>query len=167
MQTELVHHGIQDECSHLRVHVCFVVGRIYVFPTWAGRACLNHGLIADAYQSGITTGRGRKVPVGAIAECRCVDIPPHILGKHYVLNDMGESEKGQAAEAIVAEMFAENGCPLTAVSDVKLQRAGVDFVTRNGTRIQVKCDYKGGHKCFGGTGNLYLQTMECNPYRKH
>ena len=42
--------------------------------------------------------------------------------------------------------------------------SGVKCIVVNGKwRIQVKCDYDAGP---GGTGNLFLQTAECNPLKQ-
>jgi hypothetical protein len=50
-----------------------------------------------------------------------------------------------------------------------VQIDGDDIVVLTGANrvhIQVKCDYPGGDKALGGTGNLYLQVAERNPLKK-
>ena len=42
-----------------------------------------------------------------------------------------------------------------------------DLLVTASLRIQVKCDYRGGPRELGGSGNLFLQTHECNPLRRH
>ena len=58
-------------------------------------------------------------------------------------------------------------CDPAIVKEMDLQINGVDIVINMNTKIQVKCDYRGGPKAYGGTGNLYLQVRECNPFGKH
>ncbi len=35
----------------------------------------------------------------------------------------------------------------------------------NDLHTQVKCDFDGGRKELGGTGNLFLQVKEANPFK--
>jgi hypothetical protein len=48
------------------------------------------------------------------------------------------------------------------VDDWEFQVRGVDLVLARRVTIQVKCDYNAGN---AGTGNLYIQTKECNLFK--
>jgi hypothetical protein len=48
-----------------------------------------------------------------------------------------------------------------------MQFEGLDIVVATRVRIQVKLDFRGGERELGGTGNLFLQTAECNPTRSY
>jgi len=86
-------------------------------------------------------------------------------------------EKGRKATDLVLQMIKRGLFPLPAlgeeITDQDLQVDGEDIVIKaNAFRyenlvVQVKCDYKGGERDLGGTGNLYLQTAECNPFGIH
>jgi hypothetical protein len=47
-----------------------------------------------------------------------------------------------------------------------LQIEGMDIIVNCKVKIQVKCDFTGGRKPLG-SGNLFLQTAECNPLRNY
>jgi len=47
--------------------------------------------------------------------------------------------------------------------DVQLR--GTDILVACNKRIQVKCDYRSGKKP-NGTGNLFLQKSERNPFKR-
>ena len=83
----------------------------------------------------------------------------------------GTNVKGLQALRIVKEMLRRGLIPIsmgvTVVSDMEMQIAGTDIIVTAHARIQVKCDYMAGPESLGGSGNLYLQTHECNPFRKH
>jgi len=53
------------------------------------------------------------------------------------------------------------------INERMMQISGIDVTMQDNMKIQVKMDYNGGDKRLGGTGNLYLQTAECNPYRRY
>lgn len=72
---------------------------------------------------------------------------------------------------IVGQMLSGGHFPLPVTPEIitstKLQYEGLDIIIGLGARIQVKCDFAGGERALGGTGNLFIQTQECNPHRKH
>jgi hypothetical protein len=53
------------------------------------------------------------------------------------------------------------------ISSKSMQIDGSDIVVSNRVHIQVKCDFDAGQKLLGGTGNLFIQESECNPFRFH
>ena len=67
--------------------------------------------------------------------------------------------------------------PIPAIADnvreIDVQLLGGDVIIKpNAIRkdeivIQVKCDYDGGERELGGTGNLFLQVAESNPLGIH
>jgi len=83
----------------------------------------------------------------------------------------GTSAKGRAAEAAVRwaienDKLPKYGTSCTDASDAE-QLRGIDLLTDMGHSIQVKCDYRGGEKIKGGTGNLFVQVAESNPLKQH
>jgi hypothetical protein len=174
--TKLVEYGIQNEGSNIRVHVCYVAKYAYEYPTQSGiDAIKNEGLRrATATQPGVDfiTARGVLVPPEAIDHCRWYRIPDEILSSHRISKSMSTSEKGDKAAHIVADMMRGNAMPILCgdgwvivVRQKQLQFDGVDI--RATVKIQVKLDMRGGHKKFGGTGNLFLQTHERNPLKQY
>jgi len=61
---ELFDYGIHGEDSHVRVHVCPAVKRIYVYPTTKGIEALGNGKKAYGYQPGVDgpTAKGHRLP---------------------------------------------------------------------------------------------------------
>jgi len=170
MNQKLIEHGILQDESNYRVHVGFRVGAIYVFPTESGKEAVRTGKYreVDAWQKGINypTGKGIIPPWHEIKGCREVEIPDEVLKVADCKRDDNTSVKGQKAVAVVRSMQIMNKLPIpitiTEVRNEDMQIAGVDLATRLVT-IQVKCDFDCGDKGKKGTGNLFLQTHECNP----
>ena len=88
------------------------------------------------------------------------------------------SQKGAKAEKLIVQMIINGLFPIpnqaSKITENDLQVSGGDiFIKPNllthddGILIQVKCDYRGGERHLGGTGNLFLQISEINPLRKH
>ena len=79
------------------------------------------------------------------------------------------STKGLKAVAIVVAMLKQGmiALPLNTkvIDDKALQIKGTDVIVQNTLHLQVKCDFAAGPRDHGGTGNLFLQTQECNPYK--
>jgi hypothetical protein len=172
--TQLVEYGIQNEKSDLRAHVCVVAGRVYTYATEDGQAAIATGAFRtrDVKTHNIVTARGYLVPPGRIKGCRWVDIP-QVWRTHPALkieHSDSTGVKGERAAQIVRGLLIQNKFPLFAgtadmVSDEVLQVQGIDISVT--VRIQVKCDFRGGHRDAGGTGNLFLQTHECNPFKQY
>lgn len=172
--TRLVDYGIQNEQSDLRAHVCPLVKSLYVYPTSAGRACIESGKykVKEVTNiSGIITARGAPVPTDHIDGCMRVEIPDELLERFAISEYDSTSAKGNNAVAIVTAMIEEALFPFplqpSIITGVSLQHAGLDIVVSANVRIQVKCDYRGGCEPLGGTGNLFLQIAECNPLRSY
>ena len=114
------------------------------------------------------TSRGKLIPWRRLVFDEDVRIIPDdilILRKPTSEYD-GESAKGKAAENVIVDMLSQTALmSLDRVDDLRRQHAGLDLVI-NGIPWQVKCDWKCGHCELGGTGNLYIETHECNPRGK-
>lgn len=170
--TRLVQYGIQTDESDLRAHVCIIARAIYVYPTASGRACIASGLYQEraVFTNRIKTASGYIVPVNVISGIHRVDLTNE-LDMFPIAEDDAANRKGAQAQAIVARMAADWQFPapldIQAITDTRRQVAGIDIVLRANLGIQVKCDYNGGEVARGGTGNLFLQTAECNPLGSH
>lgn len=171
--TQLVEYGIQTERSDLRAHVCVVAKALYVYPTTAGIACLNNPQYreVEVTTGAYVTARGRLVPPTAIEDCMLVPIPAALMARIDIQRTDKTTIKGRKATEIVAALMRWGFFPTSLIPQIVtatgLQYEGVDIVATANLRIQVKCDYDGGAREMGGTGNLFLQTAECNPYRAH
>ncbi len=170
----LVPHGIQKYTCDIIVHVCFYAKHLYSFtPTQAQiQAFSGRYRKAPAYQlvrnQKTRTAGGYLVPPRKISDCVWKQIPSTILGESTIRDSMTTSQKGEAAQSIVIKCLRVGAFPNPLVSvaridDKGLQIRGVDLIVTQKAKIEVKCDFKGGHKKFGGTGNLFLQVCESNP----
>lgn len=171
--TELISYGIQHEKSDFRIHVCPLVRRIYVFPTEAGKEAVQVKFFreAPAYTGSIKTAIGKLVPPGYIRECKCISLPDSWWNEADIQESESASSKGEKATLLVKRALSAGLIPISLSSeevlDEKLQINGTDLIVSSTLQIQVKCDYKGGDSRLGGTGNLFLQTAECNPFQQH
>jgi hypothetical protein len=177
METKLVNHGIQNESSDVRVHVCAGIRRVYVFPTrYAKDAAENH--LKDAYfayQPGVhgPTATGVRVQPQDIRGCVSLEINDAVWEWANFKSSDDTSAKGAKAQSIVMAMLKRGMIPLPvasseAITDLELQVSGTDILVRQGgraVRVQVKCDIPGGARGLGGRG-LFLQLSERNPLRK-
>lgn len=168
--TRLVQYGIQTERSDLRAHVCVVAKSLYVYPTAAGVACLADPRYreVEVFTGSFVTARGRLVPPTAIKDCMLVPIPDTLVN---IQRTDTTTIKGRKATEIVATLMRDGFFPAMfapqIIAKTSLQYEGVDIVATANLRVQVKCDYDGGDQSLGGTGNLFLQTAECNPHNAH
>lgn len=169
----LIRYGIQQEQSDLRAHVCFVAGALYVYPTNAGKATIERRWYPDVpvRTRNIITARGYLVPPNDIDGCLRTEIPDELLARYEIRERDTTTVKGNKALAIVTAMLEDALFPLplrsSLIEDMQLQVKGLDVLIAANIRIQVKCDFNGGEKHIGGTGNLFLQIAECNPFRRH
>lgn len=175
LEQGLAEYGIQTEKSDIRVHVCPRIKRVYVYPTSAGLDAVNSGRYEKrpAYQPGYIgkTAEGFLVPPDEIAFCAEIKIRGAVWEKVDIRKEESTSVKGEKAVRIVKGMLKHGLCPIPTpnqeVKEYEMQISGADILVRKGERqevkIQVKCDYEGGCKKIGGTGNLFLQTAEINP----
>lgn len=171
----LVEHGIQTEVSDLRAHVCVLAKRVYVFRTSTALQTLDLGMQMGRYrqrsatQPGVNfaTALGYAVPV---RDLQAIAVNAGwLIGLQQFEERDSTSAKGKKAVNVVTQLIRIGWFPLLAVhaedtDDFDLQVLGVDVLVTGRWRIQVKCDYRGGIGA-GCTGNLFLQTQECNPLR--
>lgn len=180
-QASLVDYGIHTEQSDVRVHVCPAVRRVYVYPTASGVAVVMTGKypLRQAYQPGWPepTAEGYLVPPEDIPNC--VELKFRDLVWDALAFDRAESttNKGDKAVRLVKLMLKHGLLPLPSVPSVSrvveeknMQVEGTDILVHanqlreRDVRIQVKCDFYGGRRELGGTGNLFLQVRERNPF---
>ncbi len=173
--SRLIEYGIQNEASDFRVHVGYLTQYLYVFPTEAARRYLttNHGIeVRAASQNGIVTAKGFPVPISHIEGLVDILIPMDIYLKYPILEKgMLTDTKGKLATSITVDMLERNLIPLPIqvdlTEDKALQISGTDIIIHSKLRLQVKCDFKAGHRKYHGTGNVFLQVEECNPYKRY
>lgn len=175
-QNKLFAYGIQNEESHLRAHVCPIVRRIYVFPTKNGLAVLSDGIETMGYQNGVlgATASGFRVKPFDIPKCVSLQINTTAWDNIKLDKNESTSIKGQKAVRLVVAMIKAGvfPLPLGCIVDANLKKSieikGNDifvWTVKDRINIQVKCDFPGGEKELGGTGFLYLQTAERNPFK--
>lgn len=170
---DLTNYGIEQERTDIRIHVCVRVKRLYVYSREAALLAIrtHQYAIKSAYQDGMKTAEGYAVPWNDIADCREVWLHGSYWRVNPIRDDMSTTEKGAAAAHIVSRALQGGYVPLPMqvleVTDRATQIDGVDLVTRCALRLQVKCDFHGGERKFGGTGNLFIQLSEANPYQRH
>jgi hypothetical protein len=175
--TGLFQYGIFEEESDYRIHVCVHIKKAYCYPTILMREMLrfNGGNFQkrNAYQGGIKTAEGYIVPINFIPDIQEIDIPELLVVRYPIGEKQTTTIKGRNAVSIASALL-EGGLVRVAVSvdeiqDLDLQIKGQDaqVVVNSGIVFQIKCDMKGGSKKHGGTGNLFVQTHECNPNHLH
>lgn len=168
----LVPYGIQNEKSDFRAHVGYKTQHIFVFPTSPAQRLLEseHGLNLKSVRIGkIETARGYPVPLSWIEGLQSILIPPDIHQRHRIYYKMSTSKKGLLAVEIVVTMLKRGLVPLPIntkiITNEDLQIQGMDIIVHSQLTIQVKCDFAAGQKKLNGTGNLFFQVAECNPYK--
>jgi hypothetical protein len=167
--TQLVRHGIQTELADLRFHVSVVTKSVYVFEPRNAIEAYQTGNYreAGAFTGAIQTAKGYLIPPGDIKGCRRVPIPETLfISTLFSIND-SPSIKGKKAERVVNEMIRTGLISLVtdtvSIPDKEMQIGGSDILAVMAKEVQVKCDWRAGEREFGGSGNLYIQTEECNP----
>lgn len=151
----MVSHDPHADAAEIRVHVCVKARRCYVFQV---------ALIPDLdnYPVHVSkTSEGRLVPWHHFPKILTRDIPSGWTDGFV----KGADDVGERAEAIVERLIHSVGLPLPgAVYRVDCKRAQIGGTDLSVNRdIQVKCDFDGGERDRGGTGNLYIETAERNP----
>ena len=170
MNQKLFEHGIMQDESDYRIHVGFRVGAIYVFPTESGKAAVRSGKYPVKYagQQGtsLTTSQAIIPSWRELRGVKEIKIPDGLLQAANCKKSESTSIKGKKAVMIVQAMHQMGLIPIrftiTEIKSESMQIKGVDMATKPIT-LQVKCDFECGDKSKGGTGNLYLETHECNP----
>ncbi|MBU1067002.1 hypothetical protein KKE60_04415, partial [Patescibacteria group bacterium] len=166
--TQLVEYGIFNEGSLLRAHVCVASRVVYVFETGKVVELIRSGNYRNVpvYTGDIVTATGYLVPPMDIPGCFEVHVPVKWWGKVGFREDENTTIKGNKAVAVVKGLLKNGLFPLKVnpkeIKGQELQIKGLDIYVHLKTLIQVKCDYNGGEN---GTGNLFIQDKECNPYR--
>lgn len=170
--TVLVEHGIQTCESEYIIHVCPKPGKIYIYASSVGLDAVESGLypIKSVWtrlpnKMLCETAQGYPVPWEHLENIRYIDIPNDLLEYHSHVKNAPTSRKGRWAEWVVKEMMGRGLLTfknIEAVNDVEMQIRGIDIQAYTPT-YQVKYDGPGGHREFGGSGNLFLQIRECNP----
>ena len=167
---QLVEYGIQSEQSDCRAHVCPKVRRVYVYSTSHGIDAIQSGSFEkrSAYTKNLKTARGFLVPPSAL-NCFEVISSEDIWKRVDFCETDPPEKKGDKAVEVVKHILRNGEFPFRtegkSISDHQMQVNGVDITVNLDVKIQVKCDFHGGDKKLGGTGNLFLQTHECNPFR--
>lgn len=170
-ELHLVEYGIHTEESDYRAHVCVVVHRLYWFRTVNGKTTVEDGNFPEVSVTvnGQVTAYGCLVPPGAIPFCQEYDIPSSVMGKAAFDAKDSASAKGDKAARVVRYMLAKKLIPHPTITfelipeGHPLQMQGCDIRILLDAKVEVKCDWNGGPKEAGGTGNLFLQTHERNP----
>ena len=172
--TKLVDYGIQNEDSDLRAHVCAEIQTVYVYPTKEGiiETESDRYELKRVFTGNIETARGYAIPIDNIKNCIAISMINHLMwnSQNITYKDT-TSDKGIKSVNIVKTILNEGKFPFMTegktISDAQMQINGVDITVDLNIKIQVKCDYRGGATELGGTGNLFLQKQECNPYKFH
>lgn len=157
----LVAYGIQTETNVFRAHVSPVSKTIYLFRTQAAMEAIMTGRypFRSVYTRHLVTAEGYLIPPSEIPGLIEWPIKPELLRYIPIHRNSPTSVKGRLAEFYVAYMLKD----AKPVRNKEQQYEGHDLLYGNIT-IQVKCDYYAGD---GGTGNLFIQIAEANPYRSH
>lgn len=126
----------------------------------------------SASQSGIKTALGRLIPPSDIPNLAEYEIPETWARKaESKLGNATTSIKGQIAVSITKDLLKRGIIKLplltTEITDEQMQISGIDILVMATIKVQVKCDWNAGHRSLGGTGNLFIQTYECNPFGLH
>lgn len=151
-----------------------VAEALYIFATENALRTIEDGnypiLLVWTLVDGVwvITAEGYPVPPEDIKNCKKIRIPQELFEKFPIKKNDNPSVKGQQAVKIVKSMFKRELIPIELnvkeVEEEEMQIEGIDMIVIKDIRIQTKCDYAAGK---GGTGNLFLQIRECNPYKYH
>ena len=146
---------------------------IYVFQTHLGISAIRsyNPPLSSAFQSGTKgrTAEGWLVKTEWINDLRRLKFFTWNLWDSF-RDDMSTSKKGELAVQCVVNSIKMGRFPfwLDTTEDDRqnIQIKGTDILVFCRKRIQVKCDYRGGETPLG-TGNLFLQKSERNPFKMH
>lgn len=172
--TELVNCGIFDESPDtIRAHVGAITGFVFIFKSGDAQTLLRQRTypLRPAYTDGIRTALGPTPAWNDIPNIKSYRIPQDLLYHARQRNGQGTSEKGSAAVYVVTNMLVRGLIPINVqileVDNKAEQIMGIDLRVNASIKLQVKMDWKAGPKELGGSGNVYLQTQECNPFGRH
>jgi len=169
----LFDYGIHTEDSDIRAHVSVVNKTVYVFPTRNGiDAIIEHNpQLRPAFQPGCEyiTAEGWLIKpewIKDIRELKFLSWPEWTRFSQ----ELSTSEKGCLAVKCVVSLIQKGRFPfwIEAQESVSknIQILGTDIIVACKKKIQVKCDYRAGQKP-NGSGNLFLQKSEINPFKRH
>ena len=170
IEKELFEYGIQTEASDIRAHVSIVNKTIYVFQTRNGIKSIEKFKpeIRPAYQPGVIgkTAEGWLVKVEWIDDLRRLKFDSWDWNGYH--DKMSTTNKGAWAVSCVLKSMRLGKFPFwvdTTESDREnVQMKGTDILVFCRKKVQVKCDAKCGDLPLG-TGNLFLQRSERNPFK--
>lgn len=158
--------GTLNERGDLSVHVCPVVKRVYVYLTVRGIEAIKTGAhkMVEVKLEGRVTGKGYLVPSDAIEDCWTVILQPKVWRTLNISESDSLVEREHKADRLVMAMLKAGQLPVpitvkeTPDRDCQMQGGDGAIVVESvpGTVIHVKCDFEGGEKSLGGTGNLFL-----------
>jgi len=167
----LVKYGISEESAQYRIHVCVHVKQIYVYERTDVLPIIDNYPDRSAFTDKVLTAKGKIIPITEIPELQTVGIPEDYLNEFPITRNDSTSNKGNNAVFIAKKALISGLIRLKLYSEIiddkTLQIEGADIIITNKIIIQVKCDYYGGDKRLGGTGNLFIQTHERNLYMNY
>lgn len=176
--TKLVKYGIEEENTDYRIHVCGLTNICYVFET---KKMIDYLKITkqklreiEVKTYGVVTAKGYLV---SIADFLNLGIGKEYFLPSYIWKSIGSNEceknKGIWAVGIAKRAIEHNVIFFKYIvkeeSNVVKQIQGQDLlIVNNEIKAQVKCDYRACLKANNsfGTGNLFIQTWECNPTKQ-
>ena len=169
--TDLFEYGITDEQSDIRAHVSLPGRQVLVCRTLDMVELLrtNNYPAKPGYQDGVdhATAYGFLVPLNDI-QPQFVLVSQRFPWDKWNHDTMDCGQKGDMAVACVRAAICANKFPLWVCgyvnNDKELDIEGTDIIVSAKRRIQVKYDARAYP---GGSGNLYIQTHECNPLKIH
>ena len=170
----LYKYGIEEEQSDIRAHVSLPGRRVTVYRT----ADMVSLIASNTYRQKTATQPGVECPTALGWLIPLDDIQPQYVLKSESFpwnkwdhRTMDCGQKGDMAVVCVRAAILANKFPLWVCGyvngDKELDIQGTDIIVSARRRIQVKYDAPAYPKQEGGTGNLYIQTHECNPLRIH
>ena len=167
---QLINYGITEEESNFRIHVFPKSNNLYLILTKELKELIKvkNYKIVSVYTNNIVTAQGYLVPIKDINYLpSTLEIPLaqswNDIKKQIGKGDLDNSEKGFIAETVAQwSLISFFKIPFDSIKNATKdeQLKGIDFKI-NAETFQVKCDYNGGEK---GTGNLFIQINECNPF---
>lgn len=176
MNTVLIPYGIQNEQSDIRAHVGVLAQRVFVYRTRVMVDLLLKQNFPTAFATqeganGQWTGKGKLVPIHAVPRMYIIPCPKFSWHTFPARTDT-TSARGDKAVELICLLLKHGAFPLwvraSESKDAKIQINGTDIVVVANQRIQVKCDYNAGLRSWHPecTGNLFVQTAECNPFKR-
>lgn len=170
---KLHRYGIEDEQSDIRAHVSLPGRSLLVYRTsdMVDLVRLKAYPERNATQPGVDfdTAKGWIVPIADIIPMGAFIRSEHFPWDRWSHNEMGCKEKGDMAVYCVKAAIVNNRFPLWVCgrtnADTELDIQGTDIIVSARRRIQVKYDHLAYPKNEGGSGNLFIQTRECNPLK--